>query len=545
MLRPNRLSVRLSRFLPGSLVGLAALLGLLAFTLCTACAGDPMQFPVVELKAQPLLRTSTPLQVAGAGNEYLLVHFRLEAIDPATFKASVKPLGNSSGSQFAWQFYQVCKAAPTGTPSLPADALLPLELGVTATGSAPEFLLTWKIPPKHPKGTYKFEVVFADRARTYRHPLELRVFGFTLDEDLPLTIFGGFWNYQPEFYAPFGIATTAQYLDLVKSCYRSMRQYKINALGGAYFLPLGEVTADKPVEAFQDYHQLVSHALTDLKYRYFMIPKVRQWETALQPNGPFATQAKTFYPLYRDYLMRHGWLGRALNYLIDEPKPAQYPAVFQAFSLARQCAPGIKTLCAGWDPAKEFPQVIDVWATPAGQYQAGQIAGQAAQGQEQWLYANRLHAIDHPAVHQRLIGWLLYRYPFKGYLLWGVNYWPANPWTTPPGAADFWRRGTFYYPHPRNGQPVPTLRLEALRRGLQDYQYLLLLRQAHEKGLVPSLKFTNIQQRVEQLTKDLRTSSFPVQMQELEGLRLEMALLLESPGQAPGPASPSGATRFR
>jgi 4-amino-4-deoxy-L-arabinose transferase-like glycosyltransferase len=506
---------------------------------CAALPEPSGQFPVVELKAG----TQPPtLTVAGAANEFLLLHFRLGPLDPATFQAGVRGLSKLTLPNLTWRFYQVVRA-PAQVTSLPAEALLPVEHGLTSPGSAPEFVLVLKIPPGAQRGQYPFEVVLADKTRTYRQVLNLRVFGFALPKDLPLTIFGGFWNYPPEFYAQFGVSGTAQYLELIKTYYRSLREYKINALGGAYPLPVAEVSPQRPVESFPDYHDLVSYALNHAGFRYFMIPKVRNWETAQDPAGPFASQARTFYPLYHQYLVRYGWLGRALNYLIDEPKPEKYGAVYQAYALAREYAPGLKTMCAGWNPAPEFPKVINIWATPAGQYQESQILAQAAKGQKQWLYANRLHAIDHPLVHQRLIGWILHSYPFQGYLLWGVNYWPANPWTTPPGSADYWRRGTFYYPHPRNGLPVPTLRLEALRRGLQDYQYLLLLKEAYQQGKIPANRYSAIQNKVTYLTRDLRSSSFPVTMQELESLRLEIAGLLDPSAATGTPTSPaSGST---
>lgn len=516
-----------------TLLGLMVLLTVLAGSsvTCAALPAPSGQFPVVELKAgvQP-----PTLTVSGAANEYLLLHFRLGPIDAASFQASVRGLSKVTLPNLTWRFFQVVRA-PAQDTSIPADALLPVEYGLASPGTAPEFVLVLKIPPAAQKGQYPFEVVLADKLRTYRQVLNLKVFGFALPKDLPLTIFGGFWNYPLEFYSQFGVSGTPQYLELIKTYYRSMREYKINALGGAYPLPLAEVSPERPVESFTDYHQLVSFALETAGFRYFMIPKVRNWETSQDPAGPFATQARTFYPLYHQYLTRHGWLGRALNYLIDEPKPEKYPAVYQAYALAREYAPNLKTLCAGWDPAPEFTKVINIWATPAGQYQESQILAQAAKGQKQWLYANRLHAIDHPLVHQRLIGWILHSYPFQGYLLWGVNYWPANPWTTPPGTLDYWRRGTFYYPHPRNGLPVPTLRLEALRRGLQDYQYLLLLKEAYGQGKVPATRYTAIQSKVTQLTQGLRSSSYPLTMQELESLRLEIAGLLD-------PATASGAT---
>jgi hypothetical protein len=201
-------------------------------------------------------------------------------------------------------------------------------------------------------------------------------------------------------------------------------------------------------------------------------------------------------------------------------------------------APAIKTLCAGWNPAPEFVKVIDIWATPASYYKEPQANAARSQGQKQWIYANRLHGIDHPQVHQRLIGWILHRYKFDGYLLWSVNFWPNDPWTTEPGAQDYMRRGTFYYPHPQNGQPVPTLRLESFRRGLQDYQYLHLLTEAHRRGQVPPGAFADIEQRVQTLTANFQSSDFPVPMQGLESLRLQIGELLHGAGSGPWPVPP-------
>jgi hypothetical protein len=107
-----------------------------------------------------------------------------------------------------------------------------------------------------------------------------------------------------------------------------------------------------------------------------------------------------------------------------------------------------------------------------------------------------------------------------------VNYWPHDPWTTPPGPQDFFRRGAFYYPHPQTGLPVPTTRLEALRRGFQDFQYLLLLDQACRRGLVPREQQVAVLDQVRRFTENLPTNPFPVSMAELEAVRLQIGELL-------------------
>ncbi len=494
-----------------------------------------LQYPVIEVKPTYADMLLPRVELAGAKNEYLFLRCRFPGADPASFKIKlVQAARQPTIPKINVAFYQVCWAPPTSMEKLPPDALLPFEQGLLPTGTHLEILVAFHISPDFPKGFCRYELFASDKNQSYRQPLRLRVFNFTLPEDLPITIFGGFWNYRPDHYAQYGVDSFDKYLKVIKSYYSSMRQYKINTLGGAYFFPFEELHPGKNIEDFQDYHQLVDYALNHLKYRFFQIPSLRGWRTINQPGGDFLARANVFYPLYQEYLKRHGWQDRALNYLIDEPKPELYAAVQQAYATAKNLAPAIKTLCAGWNPASEFVKVIDLWATPASYYRESQANAARSQGQEQWLYANRLHGIDHPLVHQRLIGWLLYRYQFNGYLLWGLNFGPNDPWTTEPGTADYMRRGTFYYPHPQTGLPVPTLRLESLRRGLQDYQYWQLLAEARRKGLVANKTFDQLEQRMQAITKDFQGSAFQVPMQELESLRLQIGELLDKLGHRLG-----------
>jgi hypothetical protein len=107
--------------------------------------------------------------------------------------------------------------------------------------------------------------------------------------------------------------------------------------------------------------------------------------------------------------------------------------------------------------------------------------------------------------------WLLasYQYKLKGILIWQTTYWNSdaaspdgylqNPWEEamsfvkgygwPLGKQTIWGNGDgrFYYPvnrDPNNdkktyaGRPVPSLRLEILRDGIEDYEYFVLLEKA-------------------------------------------------------------------
>ncbi len=463
------------------------------------------------------------IQLTGARNETICLSMVVEGNCP-TLRARAEGLPTGAEGQF----FRVMAAPSTSAANYPSDALLPLEENFPAAATTPMHLwLSLKVAPACKPGDYALKLVFTSGGESLGLPVDLKVFRFTLPEDLPITILGGFWL-QPGYGDRYFKGSLSGSAALIKKYYASIRDHKFNALGGSYPLPLGQIEAQQPIEDFPDYHDLLKYVLDDLKFRYVQIPKLRNWQSISGPNDDFSRQARRFYPCYGDYLRHHGWESRALNYLVDEPRPSQYDGVIQAYTLVKSLCPGIKTLCAGRRPPPGSAQVIDMWAYQAGSYQ--EPVRQQAQhpGQEAWLYINRLQGINHPLAHQRLIGWLLYRYQFSGFLLWGVNYWPQDPWTTPPGPKDFFRRGTFYYPHPRTGLPVPTTRLEALRRGFEDYQYLVLLDQACRRGLVPPEKQQYILAKVHHFTEDLPRSSFSVSMADIEDLRTYIGDILDA-----------------
>jgi hypothetical protein len=483
--------------------------------------------PAVCLHLTAGSQTTEPINLAGARNEHV---FFLVLVEGASSSLRARLEGLTAGLEA--KLFRVVAVPPTSAGKYPADALLPL--GDDYSGLDSEPLPLWvslKIAPDCPPGSYTFHLVITDRDISRRLPVKLRVFRFALPEDLPLTIFAGFWH-QPDFWSRYDKGSPASKVQIIKRYYQSLREYKINALGGSYPLPLKRLPPGQQMEDFPPYHELLEYALDELKFAYFQIPRLKGWQTVDQPESPFVQQTQVFFPDYGAYLRRHGWENRALNYLVDEPQQ-QGEAVVRAYARAKALIPRVRTLCAGWHPRSEFAKVIDIWSFQAAHFREDDLEQARRRGQEAWLYANRLHTIGSPLSHPRLIGWLLYRYHFSGYLLWGVNFWPQDPWTTSPGPKDFYRRGTFYYPHPQTGLPLVTTRLEALRRGLQDYQYLLLLDRACRRGLVPLEDQEALQAEVRRFTANLARSSFPVSMAELEAVRLRIGQLLDGISDLP------------
>jgi hypothetical protein len=461
------------------------------------------------------------ITLAGARNETLDLPVWLEG-GSAALRAGAEGLPNG----LEVHFFRVVSVPANSTGKFPAEALLPLEQEPSGAAGVQPLWVSFKIAPACVPGLHPLQLVFTDQLGSIRLPVDLKVYRFALPEDLPIAIFGGFWPL-PGFMRTYAEGHSRKEIPLIKSYYASLREHKFNVLGGSFPLPWNRMSSGEKIENFTTYHELLRYALDDLKFKYFQIPKLKDWQSVSQADSTFVRQARWFYPLYNDYLHRHGWENRALNYLVDEPRPEQYEAALHSFALARSLSPGIRTLSAGKRPPPGSAKVIDIWAYQAGSYREKERAEGHRQGQEAWLYANRLQGIDHPLAHQRLIGWLLYRYQFSGYLLWGVNFWPRDPWTTPPGPQDFSRRGTFYYPHPQTGLPLCTTRLKALRRGFQDYQYLWALDQACRRGLIPREKQELVLAKVSRFTENLPRSPFPVSMAALEAVRLSIGELLD------------------
>ncbi|MBW1991351.1 MAG: hypothetical protein JRI59_04415, partial [Deltaproteobacteria bacterium] len=294
------------------------------------------------------------MELVGAGNEYLLLHCRFPGADPASFKIKVIQLGRRGPvPRFQTAFYQLCWAPPASRGKLPPDALLPLDQGLVSTGQALDIIAVFHILSDSSRGTFRLVLVATDKRHIFRLPLKLRVYRFDLPDDLPISIFAQFWPYSRERYRKYGVSATA-YLPTIQAYYQSLRKYKVNVLGGVHFFPFDQLRPDTRIEEFRDYHELVEFALNRAKFRSIMIPKLWGWKSINSPGGTFLARALIFYPLYQAYLKRHGWQDRALNYLIDEPKPQDYPAVQQAFALVKKLAPTVRTLCTGWNPAPEF-----------------------------------------------------------------------------------------------------------------------------------------------------------------------------------------------
>lgn len=215
----------------------------------------------------------------------------------------------------------------------------------------------------------------------------------------------------------------------------------------------------------------------------------------------------------QSHLKDKGWLGKEYVYWFDEPGKNDYPFVRQGMEIIKESAPEINTFITENDPGPQIMDVTDITCTIWHRIDPEKAAEVVNNGQEYWSYLCTApkapwisEFIDHDAVNMRMWLWMTYEYKLSGILIWATNYWTSraasptgylqNPWQEPAsfvqnygwpyGKQTVWGNGDgrFWYPPNRNPNtdksvfvkgPVPCLRLEFLRQGIEDYEYLIQL----------------------------------------------------------------------
>jgi hypothetical protein len=219
----------------------------------------------------------------------------------------------------------------------------------------------------------------------------------------------------------------------------------------------------------------------------------------------------------QEHLRAKGWLDEAFVYWFDEPDPKDYPFVSNGFAKLKAAAPDIQRMLT----EQVEPGLIggpNIWCPISNAYQPEASEERRRQGEKFWWYVCTgpkapycTLFIDHPGTELRVWLWQTWQRKIDGILVWETNYWtssaaypdrdhPQNPYedpmgwqsgySTPDGKKQPWGNGDgrFVYPpveaadgrptRPIVEGPVDSIRWEMLRDGIEDYEYLALLKRA-------------------------------------------------------------------
>ncbi len=243
-------------------------------------------------------------------------------------------------------------------------------------------------------------------------------------------------------------------------------------------------------------------------------PKIEGFgEDTPEYQAMFASQVKQI----EAHLREKGWLDMAFVYWFDEPDPKDYEFVANGMKRLEKYAPGLTRMITE-QPGDEFDAHVNVWCPVSHNYDHEAAEARRAHDERFWWYVCTgpkapycTLFIDHPASELRVWHWQTWQRDIVGTLVWTSNYWtssaaypdePQNPYedpmgyrsgySTPKGTKAFWGNGDgrFIYPPlaaatpsgtPVLAPPVTSIRWEMLREGVEDYEYLHMLRELMEK----------------------------------------------------------------
>jgi hypothetical protein len=225
------------------------------------------------------------------------------------------------------------------------------------------------------------------------------------------------------------------------------------------------------------------------------------WYTPGDPNTPYNQKWFQYITAMQDYLSGLGYLDKAYYYFANEPQNQDdYDAVAWYSQVLKAAAPDLK-LAVSEEPKPEiydhptYTNVkIDIWLAHLGIHLKPAIALERLQNhdEETWFYfltstyLPRFNpfTIDHPGVEAKFSGWFLWKYRLRGLAYYRFNDWGPNPWANPMQNN---QNGEYFMLYPpaednsnivygaNNHRFVPSIRLELLRDGLEDYEYFYLL----------------------------------------------------------------------
>jgi len=218
------------------------------------------------------------------------------------------------------------------------------------------------------------------------------------------------------------------------------------------------------------------------------IRRVRDGKVEPASVAPDSPEADAFFSQAMPALVKHlrekGWLDRYMQHLADEPIPMNVGTYRAMADMIRRHAPELRVIEACH--AKDLVGAVRIWVPQLNFFHEDYAHYHQRQqaGDELWFYtclgpqgeyANRF--IEQPLIKTRLLHWINFKYGATGYLHWGYNHWGnhdpyrqlAIPWD---GGAQHLPAGDAWIVYPGKEGPLDSIRFEAMRDGVVDYELL-------------------------------------------------------------------------
>ena len=184
------------------------------------------------------------------------------------------------------------------------------------------------------------------------------------------------------------------------------------------------------------------------------------------------------------------------TYLADEPDgEAAYHFVQKWGRAIREAHTAVKVMVTIQSPPLhaewgDLYGAVDIWCPMFWHFDPQDAAARQAKGETFWVYTLMTAGdaptpwwqTDLPLLNYRATAWIAWRYHIQGLLYWRMSYWQRmkDPWMEARTFSWYHGEGVLVYPARDVGYEgiAPSMRLKALRDGIQDYEYLAILARA-------------------------------------------------------------------
>jgi hypothetical protein len=388
------------------------------------------------------------------------------------------------------------------------DPLLPMKKFDLLANVTQPVWITVSTSTKASPGVYSGMIlVQCANSAEKRIPLKVKVWDFALPDETHLKVIydlrnGRGWN----FLSP----------ENRRAWYKLMAEHRISP--GLLTSPSIKYEDGDVIMDTKGFDEDAAYCLDKLKMNVFYTP----WQfycfgwghppRSFQGLQPFTPEYKTAYSIclkaFMDHLRENGWDRKVVHYISDEPHYRDegiIPQMQKLCNMIHEAEPEIRIYSSTWGHVPAWNGYLDIWGVGAyGIFPVEEMEARLRAGDEFWFTTDGQMATDTPyCAIERLYPYYCWKYGASGYEFWGVSWWTYNPFkfgwhsygrqSSAPGRYVSVRYpngdGFLTYPGWLIGEdgPVSSIRLEQVREGIEDYEYLYLLKQnidaAKEKGL--------------------------------------------------------------
>ena len=404
-----------------------------------------------------------------------------------------------------------------GWPGWWPDPLLPGNTLDVAADTTQPFWLTFRVPNQAAPGDYRGRVrLIHDGKTVVEMPYTVHLWDFTLPDESHLKAIYD-CRQGPQWTLP-GVSRKEQ----LRRMWAFMADHRVCPdsirTGPRIEYKNGKVVADfTEFDQAADYyfnHLKLPHAYTPWMFYEFgwgHLPKKAFGETPYEGKFPFeGVDRSRLRPEYKrayqaclkvfwDHIKAKGWADKFVLYISDEPydsNPKIRAQMKALCAMIREVDPTIPIYSSTWHHQPAWDGDITVWGF--GHYgivPADKIRELQRHGATIWWTTDGQMCTDTPyCAIERLLPHYCFKYGAEAYEFWGIDWLTYDPYTFGwhrynlhnfgPDNPKTWVRypngdGFLAYPGGpiKHDGPVSSLRLEQAREGVEDYEYLYLLRE--------------------------------------------------------------------